>query len=214
MVKTLILAIFSALFGGLFCFGGYRLLTVMLPIWVFFSGLWLGAKGFSLLLGEGFLATTTGLTVGVGLGVFLAIFSWQFYEIGIALLGGISGAWLASGLMQAGGIESGPLIALGAGIVGMIAGVLTFVRHWQQYWVIVLTAISGANAILAAILLLMNRISLEGLQGAGNAIHPILQDSWLWLLIWLAVAIAGTVVQWRSYRQFAFVKEEFVKYWS
>ncbi|MGL5082123.1 MAG: DUF4203 domain-containing protein [Microcoleaceae cyanobacterium] len=214
MIKVVILAIFSVLFGGLFCFGGYRLLMVMLPIWAFFGGLWLGTKGVYFLLGEGFIATTTGLTTGVVLGVFSAIFSWQFYEIGVALLSGAAGAWLISGFLMANGIESGQLIALMAVIVGVVTRILTRVRNWQQYWVIVFTALSGANAMVLSVLLLIGHVSLDNLQGAEDVIRPILQDSWFWRMVWSVLAITGMVTQLRNYRQLTFVKEEFVKYWS
>jgi hypothetical protein len=214
-MKELFLAIFSALFGALLCFAGYRFFLVMLPVWSFFGGFWLGAKGVTLVLGEGFLATATGLTVGLILGIALAIFSWQFYEIGVALLGAVVGAWLGSNLMQALGFGLNNLltilVALGCALV---AGVLTYVQNWQKFLVIALSAIAGANALVLAFLLLNGRVSIEGLRGAGSAIRPVLADSWIWLVIWLGLAIAGIVLQVRSYRHAMFEKSSFVKYWS
>ncbi|MGQ9872132.1 hypothetical protein [Leptodesmis sp.] len=72
--------------------GTSSVVCLMLPVWSFFGGLWLGAKGVNLLFGGGFLATSTGLTIGLGLGILLAIFSWQFYELGVAFLGAVIGA--------------------------------------------------------------------------------------------------------------------------
>ena len=65
MISTLLLVVLAALLGLAFCFVGYRFFLVMLPIWGFFAGFWIGAYGTSLLLGTGFLGTTIALVVGV-----------------------------------------------------------------------------------------------------------------------------------------------------
>ncbi|MEM1366619.1 MAG: hypothetical protein AAGG02_01120 [Cyanobacteria bacterium P01_H01_bin.15] len=214
LLKTLFLAIFSGTFGLLLCFGGYRFFTVMLPIWAFFGGVWLGAKATFVLLGVGFVGTATGLTVGVVLGTLLAIFSWQFYVFGFSLVGGIIGAWLGSGLMTYLGFETGILHALVAFVCALILGFLTYARHWQDELITVLTAIGGANFIVLAVLLLLNRISISGLQGAGTAISPILRDSLGWLVLWLVLTISGVIVQRRNFQEVSFRNEDFFQYWS
>ncbi|EKQ68264.1 hypothetical protein OsccyDRAFT_2790 [Leptolyngbyaceae cyanobacterium JSC-12] len=215
MAKELILAIFSLLFGACLCFWGYRLFLVMLPIWSFFAGFWLGAKGVNILFGGGFLATATGLTTGLVIGLILAIFSWQFYNLGLAILAAIIGAWLGSNTMIALGFANThwltALVALGGALA---LGILTYVRHWQQFLVMIVSAIAGANAIVLAFLLLNGRVSIEGLRGAGSAIRSVFSDSLIWLVIWLGLAIAGFIVQFRAYRRFTFFKEVFVQYWS
>jgi hypothetical protein len=215
MAKELVLAIFSILFGGCLCFWGYRLFLVMLPIWSFFGGMWLGAKGVTILFGDGFLATTTGLTTGLIMGGILAIFSWQFYGLGVAVLGAIIGAWLGSNTMEAFGFGNTDLLTmLVAAACAIALGILTYIRHWQQFLVMIVSAIAGANAIVLGFLLLGGRVSIAALRSAGSSIRPTLGDSSIWVLVWLGLAIAGIVFQFRSYRRFTFVKEEFVKYWS
>ena len=44
----------GSIFGLLLAFFGYRLFLVLLPIWGFFFGLWLGADTMQVLFGEGF----------------------------------------------------------------------------------------------------------------------------------------------------------------
>ncbi|GAB4133331.1 MAG: hypothetical protein Fur0046_03990 [Cyanobacteria bacterium J069] len=212
MLKPLLLALFSGLFGVLLCFAGYRFFMIMLPVWSFFAGLWLGAKAVFLLLGGGFLATTTGLTVGLVLGILLAVFCWQFYEVGVALMGAATGALFGASVMAILGFQQGPLPALVALGSGLVLGGLTYVRHWQKYLVMVLSAQGGANALVLS-LLLNGRVSIEGLKDAGNTLGPIFQDSWFWLLLWTGLAIAGFFYQIRRYRQVEFAKGEFVRFW-
>lgn len=214
MLKTLLLFFLSGLFGSLLCFAGYRFFMVMLPVWSFFGGVWLGMRGFQLLLGEGLTASITGVTAGVILGLVLAVLSWLFYDVGVAILSAVTAAWLAAGLMNTLGFSPGTLPVLIALVCAAIVGILTYVRRWQKHLVIVLSAIFGANALVLALLLPSGRLSLQGLQTAGTAIRPILQDSWFWSLIWLGLAIAGMVIQWRNYRRIGFTKQAFVRYWS
>ena len=212
--NTVFLALFSGAFGVLLCFWGYRFFTVMLPVWAFFGGLWLGAKAVFLLLGGGFLGTATSLTVGLVLGSLLAVFSWQFYVFGLSLVGAIIGAWLGSGLMSYLEFETGvfhALVALGWAIA---LGWLTYTRHWQDELITGLSAIGGANAIVLALLLLLGRVSMTDLQGAGTAISPIARDSVAWLLLWLGLAISGIIFQRRTFREVTFTNREFFKYWS
>jgi hypothetical protein len=214
MINTILLALFALIFGSLLCFGGYRIFMVMLPIWCFFGGLWLGAKGFALLFGTGFLAMATGLTLGLVLGVILALLSWQFYSLGAALLGAMMAAWLGAGFMHALGFSGGFLVALIAFLCGAIAGLLILLRGWQKYLIMLITSIFGSNAIVLALLLPTEQVSIEDLQVAGTAVQPVLQAPWIWTLIWLGLAIAGVILQHRSYRQTVFIQQEFVKFWS
>ena len=52
----------------------------------FFAGFWLEAHSITLLLGEGFLATTTGWIVGFVVGILLALFSYLFYALAVAII--------------------------------------------------------------------------------------------------------------------------------
>ena len=77
MFATITLALLAALLGAAFLLAGYRFFLVMLPIWGFFGGFWIGAYAISLILGGGFLATTTGLVVGfVGCEDYTRFFPW------------------------------------------------------------------------------------------------------------------------------------------
>ncbi len=214
LIQTIFLALFAGIFGVLLCLGGYRFFTVMLPVWAFFGGLWLGAKAVFVLLGSGFIGTATGLTVGLVLGILLAIFSWQFYLLGLTLVAAVIGAWLGSGAMSYLGFETGWLHAVVTLGSALVLGVLTYVRHWQDELITAITAIGGANFIVLALLMIMGRVSIAELQGAGTAIAPILQDSLGWLVIWLVLAIAGIVVQRRNFQETTFSNQEFFKYWS
>lgn len=212
-MNTILIALFALVLGALFLFWGYRVFLVMLPIWGFFAGFWLGAQTTSLLFGAGFLATTTGWVVGFFIGLLFALLSYLFYLFGVALVAASVGAALVTGFLSLFGLETGLLVFLAAlvGAVG-VAG-LTLVFNLQKYVIIILTAVGGANSLVLSVLLLFGRVTPDDLAAAGNAIRPVLQDSWFWALAWILLAIVGIIFQFRTNRTFVFKKEHHVEGW-
>ncbi len=211
MFQVLFGALFALLVGVAFALWGYRIFLVLLPIWGFFAGFWLGAHGITLLFGDGFLATTTGWMVGLVIGFFLAIFSYLFYGLGVAIVAGSIGYAIGSGMMAAMGLTAGWLLFIVGASVAVMVILLTLLFNLQKYVIITLTAIGGANAILLGVLLLFNRVTLTGLSGAGNAIQPVLADSWFWSIAWVVIAALGIFYQVRSNRVFRWQKEYYGK---
>ena len=122
LASVIFAASLSALLGLAFCFLGYRVFLVMLPIWGFFAGFWLGAEAVALLLGTGFLATVTGWVAGAALGLVGAVLSYVFYLAGVAIVAAGVGAALGAGLMSAIGFETGLLTTLAWLAVAYSAG--------------------------------------------------------------------------------------------
>ena len=214
MLSILFVSLFALILGLAFCFAGYRVFLVMLPIWGFFAGFWLGAEATTLLFGVGLLATTTSWVIGFVVGLLGAVLSYLFFIIGVALVAGGFGWALGSGFMAALGFQGGILTFIVALVLAIIIIFLVLGLNVQKFVIIVITAIGGANAILLSGLLLFGRVSLDSLSGAGNAIAPILQDSWFWLIVWLVIAIAGVIVQIRANRTYEFRKEQYIEAWG
>jgi len=212
-MNTILVALFALVLGGFFLLWGYRIFLVMLPIWGFFAGFWLGAQTTSLLFGAGFLATTTGWVVGFFAGLIFALLSYFFYIFGVALIAAAVGAALATGLLGLFGLESGLLLLLAALVGAVVVAGVTIVFNLQKYVIIILTAVGGANALILSVLLLFGRVSINDLSAAGNAIRPVLQDSWFWAIAWIVLAVAGIIFQIRTNRTFVFEKEDHVQGW-
>ncbi len=214
LLSTLTFAAFAAALGAALWFAGYRIFLVLLPILGFFAGFWLGAEAVALVLGTGFLATTTSWIVGAVVGLVAAVLSYLFFMLGIAVVAAAIGAALGAGFMGALGFESGFLAIIVVLVCAIAAAVLAVLFNIEKYVIIAFTAISGANALLLSILLLIGKVSLEDLPTTGNTIKPILQDSWFWLIVWLVVAVAGFVVQVRYNRDYEFTPDRYIEGWG
>ena len=214
MLGTITLALFAVLLGAAFLLAGYRFFLVMLPIWGFFGGFWIGGYTVSLILGGGFLATTTGLVVGVIVGLIGAVLSYLFYLVGVLIIAGAFGGALASGIMSALGFDPGLIMAVVTIVSGVIAALLTLILNLQKYVLIILTSMAGASLVLLSAMLVFGQVTVADLQAGGSFIGPIFQGSWFWGLVWLALAVVGVVVQLRVNRAYEFDKGMYVEGWG
>ena len=213
-MPPIIVAILTAGAGMLLCFFGYRLFLVMLSVWGFFTGLWFGEDGMAIVFGPGFFSSVTGWVIGFVLGLAVALFSYLFYFLGVALVAAGFGASLPGGFLQALGFEPDFLtlvLVLSSAI--MIAGLVLFL-NLQKYVIVALTALGGANAVVLSILMLLGHVSEETLPLTGSALSFFLQDSWLWGVPWLILAIAGFAAQLRVNQDYIFTKNEYVQGWG
>ncbi len=214
VLATIFAVIFALLFGLAFTFYGLRVFLVMLPVWGFFAGYWIGAQFVSLFTGAGFLGSGVGFVVGLAVGIAFAILSYQIFEFGVVVVTAVFGIAVGTGLMQALGFDSGIAVALGALVIAVLVAWLLFRYDQDRYLVVVMTALGGASLLVAGGLLILGRISTDQIIDAGNTLGPILRDSWLWLLVWLVLAAVGILVQVRTNREFDWRKNDLVQGWS
>ncbi len=183
----------ALLMGLVICFGGYRLFLVLLPIWGFFFGFALGAQTIQALFGIQFLATVTSWVVGFVVGATFALLSYLFYVVGVAVLAGSLGYALGAGFMHLIGLDFGLLVWLVGIALGVVVVGVTIYFNIQKYVVIATTAIGGAGFIVGT--LMFGMIGMTLAKFFENPIRLALQDSPLWTIFFLVLAVAGIVVQ-------------------
>jgi hypothetical protein len=188
----------AIMFGLAMCFLGYRLFLFLLPIWGFFFGIWLGAQSMQALFGTGFLSTVTSWVVGFVVGLVFAVLSYLFYFLAVAVLAGSVGYFAAVGLLQAFGMELNWFVWL-IGIVAAIALAFVTLRFNLQKWVIIIaTAVAGAAVVFGSVYVMFN----PHLQLLENPIQALLSYSPLLLVLTLALAVFGIVMQVRASRMY------------
>ena len=199
-LQLLCVSILTLLLGLAMLFTGYRLFLLLLPIWGFFAGFFIGATALTLLLGDGFLVTMTGWVVGFILGLIFAILSYLFYIVGVAIVAGSIGYALGAGLIYA-ILPDATIVAFVVGLISaIIVAAFTLVLNLQKWVIITITALGGSTAILTSVLLLFNRISLSDL--GNNPVQPVIQDSWFWFIVWLLLTVIGFAAQAATTRMY------------
>ncbi len=198
-IQLLLLSLIALGLGLAFLLVGYRFFLLLLPVWGFFAGLWLGAQSISWVLGEGFLVSVTGLAVGFLVGLILAAFSYLFYSVGILLLGAFFGYWFSSIILYALGFAPGFLVSIASIISAIVFATLTVMLDVKKHLIIIITAFVGAGAILTSLMLLTGRITITNIQaGAAETLRLVFEESAIWMFLWLALTIISIVFQERS----------------
>jgi len=193
---TLIISILAVLIGAAFCFGGWRFFLLLLPIWGLFMGFNIGTEATRALLGDGTFATLTSWAIGVVFALVFAALAYLYWYAAIALLGGTVGYLLGASLWGLIGNEQG-VIAFVIGIaVGAVFALGVLILNVPKYLVVALTAIGGAALIVAGWFIITGQIPSDNI--TWNAIGREIKDSFIWLVVWAALFVAGFLAQMRA----------------
>lgn len=214
-MEQVIIGLILLVVGLVACFLGLRFWFILLPIFGAVIGFFIGARAIQSIFGEpGFLATTTSWIVGILLAIGFALLSWFIWYAGVIIEAGAAGALLASGLLHL--IVSDPwgwvlfIISL---IVAIIFAVGALVLNLPIYIVIVNSALFGASLIISGILTMLGTIMITELAN-GSTVAVVDETrtgaSWLWLIAWIVLAIAGIFYQLRSVAEVTLPEEKWI----
>jgi hypothetical protein len=177
--------------GVVACFAGYRLFRVVLSIY----GFVLGALVATSIAGAG--STGALLVWGLVGGLIGAVILNLAYFLGVVLVGASIGAMLATMIWGRSGAEPQVLVVVLFAIAGAVAATIL-----QRYVIIAGTAFGGAwTAIVGALALLGDRVA--GKAASANDVwvvyplDPAPGRRWV-PIVWLALGLAGLVVQLRG----------------
>lgn len=185
----------ALLFGLFLVFGGYRFFLLLLPIWGFFFGFGVGASAITALLGDAFFGTVTSWVVGFILAVIFAVLSYLFYFVAVGVVAASLGYALGLGLMGLFGVGLNFFSWIVGVIVAAALVVVTYRFNLQKYVIIAGTAVLGASLIVATFLLGVENVEL--VQTVDNPIGYLFANHWFYSIIWLALVVAGVVLQLR-----------------
>jgi hypothetical protein len=124
------------------------------------------------------------------------------------------GAGLASTILTALGVTTSWIIAIVALVSAAVVAVLTLVLNLQKYVIILLTSLGGADLVVLAGMLLFGVVTVAEVQASKNLLTPVFKESWLAVLIWLVLMVAGFIQQVRSNRAFTFERDAYVEAWG
>jgi hypothetical protein len=184
-----------------FAFLGYRFFLVLLPIWGFLAGFAIGANVVASLFGEGFLATITGWGIGFVLALVCAVLAYFFWYAAVVILAGSVGYALGGSALAALGIDPGFLTVLAGLALGAVFLIGALVLNVPKYVIVVLTGLGGAAGIVLGAALVVGRVPVSSLGSAG-LLGSVIHDSLLWAGTWAILAIAGMIVQLRTFAEF------------
>ena len=199
-LEGIVLGLLAVVIGLAWAFYGLKLFTILLPIWAFFFGLLAGAQWGQDLFGQSGIFTTV-LSWGLGLifGLVLAAIAFFWYYAAIVILGGAVGYALGVGIFEYFGFETGPIIVIIGLIVGALFAIGTFLLGVPVLLVMVLSAFSGAAAVVNGVLIFLGQIKVENLDT--GVFGSLLHNGVLGTVAWLVLGAAALFYQMRDVGQ-------------
>lgn len=199
-LEGIVIGVLGILLGAAFAFAGLRYFLLLLPIWGLFAGFMVGAGAMATLLGEGFLAGTIAIVVGVVVAIVFALLSWFYWWGAVLVVAGSLGYAVAHWILVAIGFSAdgwiGVLVAL---VAGVLVAIVALLLNAPKYVAIVVTAFSGAAWLTAGIALVLGIVKPDDV--ANGSLVAIYTQGWLWIGIWAIVAAAGIVSQLQMVRR-------------
>jgi hypothetical protein len=191
--ELLCMALIALFFGLVVAFSGYRLFLVLLPIWGFFAGFFLGAQTIQFLFDESFMESVIGIVVGFFVGMIFAVLSYLFYVAAVAIIGfwaGYAGTVAIFGWI---GLDPGFLIWIIGVVVGVVIAGVVLRFNLAKIAIIIITAIGGTSMIIYTMLAVFRGVLYVNL--LENPVKYAIDDSFWWLIFFLVIAILGVVTQ-------------------
>jgi hypothetical protein len=135
------------------------------------------------------------------IGLVFAALAYFFYYFAVVLLGASAGYTLGSGLIGAIGLNNPGFVAVIVGVVlAVVFAFLILVLNLPKILIMVFTALGGAVAMLAGLLILFGQVKVAYLQ-YGDAV-ALVKASWFWSIVAIALAVVGFLVQWRTMQEY------------
>ncbi len=191
-----VLGILGLLAGAAVCLAGLRLFAFLLPIWGLVVGFLFGAGIVSAIFGDGFLATTLGIVIGIIAALIFAALSYLYWYVGVLLAATVAGGILGASLFATFGVDSGWLLVIIGVIFGALFLILAYIGRFPIVLVAISTAISGSAIAIGGVLLLFNQIDRDEL--SRSSLWERINDNWFLWIIWLVAAAIGFGVQIRE----------------
>jgi hypothetical protein len=192
-VNNIVIGLLAVAIGLLACFAGYRVFRIVLPILGFLVGLGIGAQLAALLFNEPYLGSPLSWVIAIVVGLLAAAIAFIWWYVAVALA--IAGLGYTIGYGAATGLGGEANVAVVIGVaVAILFAIAAIALRIPTGIVIVVSAFWGASALLGGALVLLGRI--EPSQLRNGSVDVVIADSLVLLAIWLAVGIAGVVVQW------------------
>jgi len=180
--------------GVVLCFGGHRFFRFLMVLVGLTAGFILGASGVAAATHGRFLDGFWAWVVALVLALILGGLAIPFYAAGVAVLGGVVAYFVGSGVMVYLGYGTGTPTQVVGVVAGAVAIVVIYVFRVHRLLAIAVTALSGAGAIMAGVLILLGKLPFD----VATATDPtaVFRSTPLWPLLLVVLFLAGVGAQW------------------
>lgn len=190
-MNDIVVGVLAILTGAVFCFRGYLAMRIIIPLWGAFAGFMLGAGIVS--GADGFLGSALGWIVGIVLAVVFGLLAYLYYAVAVIIGMLAIGFTLGTSLMVALGVTWSWVIVLAGVALAVVLAFAALVADLPMALLTILTAMAGASAIVAGLMLMFGVTDVGDFDSAQTT--QTLADDWWWYAIYLVLAIGGMIAQ-------------------
>lgn len=193
-MSDLVMGLVAVVLGVLFCFGGYWALRSVISLWGGLAGFGLGAGLVATFTGDALLAGAAAWVVAILLGLVFAALAYAYYSVAVILSMGSAGFALGGALATTLGLTWGWLATLIGLAAGVVVALIAVAMNLPMILLMFVSALAGAMITVAGVMLMVGVIGSTHLASAAS----VLQSQWWWYALYLALLVAGLIVQSRS----------------
>src|ERR1700730_11349346 len=193
-VQETFVGLLTLVVGIVLCCGGHRFFRFLMVLVGITGGFILGASGVAAITKGMFLDSLWAWVIAIVVALVLGGLAIPFYAAGVAVLGGVVTYFVGSGVMIYLGYGTGTLTQAVGIVAGAVAIVLIYLFRVHRLLVIAVTALSGAGAIMAGVLILLGKLPFD----VATASDPtaVFRSTPLWPLLLVVLFLAGVGAQW------------------
>jgi hypothetical protein len=185
----------AILVGAAFCFRGYLMMRLIIPIWGALAGFTLGA-GLIATGDDGFLKTGLAWIVGFAFAIVFGLLAYFYYEFSVLLTMASIGFVLGVALMSAIGVTWTWLLVLAGILVGVLLAGLAILGELPMILLTIISAMAGAALILGGVSLLSGAVDLDQLGDDATITDTINSGPW-WFIVFGGLTVLGIIFQVR-----------------
>lgn len=181
---------------------GLKLFKALLPIAGLVIGATVGFTGIQGIFGTGATSTTVAVLVACVVALVLAILSYAFFDIALAVMTGLAFSSIFTLFGVALGLSANGFVVFLLSVAGFIIGITLALSSvfLTESIVTLATAFIGTGFILGGIFLLGTSTSFQDMQANGviATVAERASNSFWWVLVWIAGAIIMRYIQLRT----------------
>ncbi|HSK95610.1 MAG TPA: hypothetical protein VK891_03255 [Euzebyales bacterium] len=195
-MDDVVLGLLAMVIGALFCFRGWLMLRILIPLWGAFAGFLFGAGLVASIAGTGFLSTVMGWVVGGVLALVFGLIAYLYYEVSVVLAMAAIGFTLATTALVAMGVTWSWVVILVGVLFAVLLAFVAIIGDLPMVILAVLSAMAGASAIIGGAMLTFGVIDLADF--TSDATTQRIGDDWWWYVIYVDLVIVGIIAQVRA----------------
>jgi hypothetical protein len=195
-VADFLLGVLAILAGLVFCFSGHLWLRIALPVWGAFVGFAFGAGLVAGLGGDRFLGEVLGWVVGLAFALLFAALAYAYFAFAVVMAMTSVGFAVGAGLVVALGVDWSWVAVIVGVLVGATVCVASILVNLPAVVLTTVSAMGGAIAVVAGLMLVTG--AMDSADFTRDAFADRVHDDWWWYVVFLALALGGTISQLRD----------------